>query len=159
MRDHLGLQKPQFNNRRQPTLRAAGQQALGREAPRPHLKPYLIGFLLFLFHSKLAPFTPLLPPLSLFLSFLLIRDPKTPLTTSGSLEQEESGDMKGPIQPSTYRKISHGLKVLLRGLVLFSIPAQQYSLYTKRTLLRDVTGEAFHFTPSLDCTASQPRIP
>lgn len=73
------------------------------------LRTYLIQLLFFLLHGKLAPLGPLFPPLSLFLGFFLIRDPKTPLPTRSGLQQEER-EHEGPWQTLRCWKIPSGLK-------------------------------------------------
>lgn len=72
---------------------------------------YLTQVLLFLLHSNFAPLGSLLPPLSLFLRFFLVRGIKSPLPTRGSLERGEREE-KEPRQSLRRRKLLSGLKEL-----------------------------------------------
>lgn len=120
---------------------------------------YLTQVLLFLLHSNFAPLGSLPPPLSLFLSFLLVRGIETPLPTRGGLEQEE-GEEEEPRQSLMCRKLLSGLKelqseacMLLRlhpgevHLTLLSI-GQLLALCPRGPELRAVTREGSQFTPS-----------
>lgn len=94
---------------------------LGKEVLISPGTTYLIQVLLFLLHCKLAPLRPLFPPLSLFLSFFFLRDPKSPLATRSGLQREERECEKGLSQPLKCRKVPPDLKELFQ-LACFSVP-------------------------------------
>lgn len=85
---------------------------LGKEVLISPGTTYLIQVLLFLLHCKLAPLRPLSPPLSLFLSFFFVRDPKSPLATRSGLQREERECEKELCQPLKCRKVPPDLKEL-----------------------------------------------